>query len=46
MADAAGLDFDSHVAWTGIGDVAFDNFQGTAGARDLHCSHSWHEFLQ
>ena len=42
VADAAGLDLDPHGAGPGVGDRAFDEFEGPAGAGHLDGAHGRH----
>ena len=35
VADAAGVNFEQDVAWTGFGNIALDQLDGTVGLGDL-----------
>jgi hypothetical protein len=42
MADAAGLHFDAHLAWFGVGYISLDDFKfrvGLGNLNDLHAAH-------
>jgi histidine triad (HIT) family protein len=43
VADAASFDLYAHVSGSGLCDLAFSKFKGTAGMTDLHDSHLWHD---
>jgi hypothetical protein len=45
VADAAGLDFDAHLAATGLGRRPFDNFKISTGFADLDCFHGILDFV-
>jgi hypothetical protein len=43
MADAAGLDFDPHLAGTRLGNFAFNDFKRPAGTGNLDSTHFRHK---
>ena len=45
VADAAGLDLDSHPPRAGRGDFTFNHFQRPVRARNLYGTHFWHDQL-
>jgi len=42
VADAASLDFYTHLSNAGLFDLAFNEFKGAAGTSDLHDTHLCH----
>ena len=45
VADAAGLDFDPHLAGGGLWNFTFNDFKRSAGAGDLGSAHFWHKSM-
>jgi hypothetical protein len=45
VANAAGLDFDPHLAGAGLGNFAFNDFKRSARAGDLGSAHFGHKFF-
>jgi hypothetical protein len=43
VTDTAGLDFDEDRTGTGVGDVALDQFEGTAWTGNLNDAHFCHK---
>ena len=43
MADAAGLDFDSHPTSFWFGNIPFNDFERSFRTRDLHDAHFRHD---